>query len=57
MFRVGNQAIVWIHPNPLLRADEECRPGEHADGLGQPVPAAQATAGYWRRNLLKMTQR
>ena len=38
----GDQAAVWIHPNPLPRDDEECSPGEHADGLDQFVPAAQA---------------
>ena len=53
----GDQAAVWIHPDPLPRADEECRPGEHADGLGQPIPAAQATADYLRRNPLKMPRR
>jgi len=25
----GDQAAVWIHQDPLPRADEECRPGEH----------------------------
>ena len=44
----GDQAAVWIHPDPLPRADEECRPGEHADGLGQLVPATQAIADYLR---------
>ena len=44
----GDQAAVWIHPDPLSRADEECRPGEHVDGLGQPIPAAQAAAHYLR---------
>ena len=44
----GDQAAVWIHPDPLPWTDEECRPGEHADGLGQPVLAAQAAADYLR---------
>ncbi|MBX9895766.1 MAG: hypothetical protein K2Y09_11415 [Nitrosomonas sp.] len=43
-----DQAAVWIHPDSLPRADEECRSGGHADGLGQFVPAAQAIAAYMR---------
>jgi len=49
-----DQAAVWIHQDPLPRTDEECRPGEHADGLGQPVPAALAVADGLRGNPLKM---
>jgi len=50
----GDQAAVWIYPNPLPRIDEECCPGEHADGLGQPVSAALAVADGLRGNPLKM---
>ena len=61
----GDQAAIWIHQDPLPRADEECRPGQHADGLGQPVPAAQATDDdlrgevrppYPRRRTMKQKQ-
>lgn len=51
----GDQAAVWIHQDPLPRADEECRPGEHADGLGQPVPAAQPAADGLRDKSVQNT--
>jgi IS5 family transposase len=43
----ANEADINVLPK-LLRADEECCPGEHADGLGQPVSAAQAAVDYLR---------
>lgn len=41
----------------LPQVDKECRPGKHANGLGQLVPAEQATVPNLMRNSLKMPQR
>ncbi len=51
----GDQAAVWIHQDPLPWTDEECCSGDYADGLGQPVPAAQAIAAYMRGKSLHHT--
>jgi hypothetical protein len=40
----------WFHQDPLPWPHEEHGPGEHAGGLGESVPAAQATAGRLRES-------